>query len=398
MDDRENGGSGFGPSAHRETPERSSKLVQRSADPPGHHETRTLEFPTDRSHGTLYIGDAVSLAEHFMQAHGERDLLPIEILDARGRITIENNKHVLLESGAQAPDLSHLRNLSSDALWGVSTGKGSAGLTDIELGDLAGLMGLQYLNLYVPEVTDAGMAQLAGMVNLKSLTLVGAWRITDSGIGSIARIKGLERLTLYNVTVDDAGLALLADLTRLRWLFLTNSWVTDDGFAHFSRMAGLESLILSFTADWARFADAGFTHLRSATALRHLGLWDTNTSDEGLAHLSQLTGLEGLDLGGDRQRITDSGLAYFRELVDLKSLSLSDTKISDAGLLHLVALTSLEELHLDGTLVTDAGLVHLLGLANLKRLTLTGTSVTEAGLAQLKGLGNLARPIPRGSR
>ena len=66
------------------------------------------------------------------------------------------------------------------------------------------------------------------------------------------------------------------------------------------------------------------------------------------------------------------------------SANLTATEATDADLAHLTGLTTLTDLGLGGTPVTDAGLAHLTGLTGLETLDLRETQVTDAGIASLR--------------
>ena len=76
-------------------------------------------------------------------------------------------------------------------------------------------------------VTDASLAHLAGLTELKSLVLS-------------TTIPGLRTST----RVTDAGLAHLAGLTVLETLGLTARAITDTGLAHLTELPALEQLYL----------------------------------------------------------------------------------------------------------------------------------------------------------
>ena len=129
-------------------------------------------------------------------------------------------------------------------------------------------------------------------------------------------------------------------------------------------------------------------------ALEELRLLDDFTADSevtgaGLAHLTGLTALEELGLGGTQ--VTDAGLAHLAGLTALEELYLRGTQVTDAGLAHLTGLTALEILDLGGTQVTDAGLANLTGLPSLQRLVLYDTDVTAAGLVHFQKMPSLSR-------
>jgi Leucine-rich repeat (LRR) protein len=112
-------------------------------------------------------------------------------------------------------------------------------------------------------------------------------------------------------------------------------------------------------------------------------------TDADLAHLADLTNLEGLYL--NNTKITDAGLVHVGRLTNLKFLGLHTTFVADAGLAHLAGLTKLEELDLSYTQITDAGLVHLRDLTDLRVLEFDGARVTGAGFVHLSRLARLER-------
>jgi hypothetical protein len=80
----------------------------------------------------------------------------------------------------------------------------------------------------------------------------------------------------------------------------------------------------------------------------------THVTDDDLAQLEGLTGLQALNLDG-ASRISDKGLANLQGLTGLQSLSLAYTSVTDAGLKQLKGLSGLHTLNLWGTRVTDQG-------------------------------------------
>ena len=60
-------------------------------------------------------------------------------------------------------------------------------------------------------MTDAGLANLAGLEKLENLTLDGT-RITDAGLTHLCSLKQLVTLSLSNTGITDGGLAHLSVL------------------------------------------------------------------------------------------------------------------------------------------------------------------------------------------
>ena len=111
--------------------------------------------------------------------------------------------------------------------------------------------------------------------------------------------------------------------------------------------------------------------------------------DRELISIGRLSQVWSLRL--DFPPVTDNGLAHLEGLTGLERLYLPFTKVSDAGLVHLKGLTDLRQLSLRGDAITDEGLTHLKELTNLEFLDLDKTRVNGKGLAQLKALKRLAR-------
>lgn len=137
--------------------------------------------------------------------------------------------------------------------------------------------------------------------------------------------------------------------------------------------------------------DAVLTH-RKGTCVKELYFWRRQVAAPCLRHLAELTTLERLELsgGGGTDAVTDAGMVHLAELKSLRYLDLSHNRaLTDEGLAQLAGLTGLEELVLKATHVTDSGLAYLRGLTALRKLNLSFTEVSDAGLVHLAGLTHL---------
>jgi len=154
--------------------------------------------------------------------------------------------------------------------------------------------------------------------------------------------------------------------------------------------------------DRAAINDNDLKHVGKLTGLRHLTLPQTfrwrnpplpNVTNEGLKHLSGLTNIRRLDLGGCVM-IEDSSLAHFSRYTSLEVLDLSVTQVTGTGLAHLANATRLKTLVLSDA-VTDEGLRPLLQLPSLEgELKIGGrwgTNVTDKGLAYLRNLHRIKK-------
>lgn len=111
----------------------------------------------------------------------------------------------------------------------VSFISGADKITDAELANLAALSDQVFaLNLAGTKVTDAGLASLAKLPNLRILHLEKT-AVSDAGLAHLKGLNGLEYLNLYGTQVTDAGLSQLEGLKNLKHVYLWQSKVTDDG-------------------------------------------------------------------------------------------------------------------------------------------------------------------------
>lgn len=86
------------------------------------------------------------------------------------------------------------------------------------------------LDLARSQVTDAGLAKLAGMKQLKELRLDNTG-ISDAGLEHLKGLASLEYLNVYGSKVTDAGIQKLAGLSNLKALYVWQTGVTKAGVA-----------------------------------------------------------------------------------------------------------------------------------------------------------------------
>ena len=169
------------------------------------------------------------------------------------------------------------------------------------------------------------------------------------------------------------------------------------------------------SADFSRveMSDMLAEELAKVDSLTQLVIRQSSMTEAGWASLSQLQGLQNLDLRecpiGDQQLITlttsmlklrsvrlngklgncdvtDAGTEFLKNQGQLKLLALDGVKISSRTVAQIENCKSLSELYLAGTMVDDAGLGSLSQLSELKKLRLAQTEVSSAGLASVAGL------------
>jgi hypothetical protein len=161
------------------------------------------------------------------------------------------------------------------------------------------LPGVTWLLLHEAQVTDDSLAAIESLGALEELHLVHASELTDAGLAYLAKLKNLKILFVDapgNTNLTNAGLENLARLDRLRelHLWLAPGAITDAGLAHIAACTGLEQL----TVFDGRFTDTGLNHLGSMVNLKelHLPFSESSFTERGMARLKGLTNLVVVDL------------------------------------------------------------------------------------------------------
>ena len=88
------------------------------------------------------------------------------------------------------------------------------------------------------------MAKIAGMTGLESLNL-GGTSVTDAGLVHVKRLVNLQCLLLWETKVSDAGMIQLPGLTKLQRLYLHSTNLTDAGLSaplHDDAIAGVDAV------------------------------------------------------------------------------------------------------------------------------------------------------------
>ncbi len=195
--------------------------------------------------------------------------------------------------------------------------------------------------------------------------------------------------SLSCIGLTDEGARRIAeehpDLARLR--ACNADKLTDEGMAALCSLEGLEELDLS---GLLRVTPPGLGALSRLPQLRSLALWDVRVDDRAADALSELKGLRRIELCG--ASITGQGLASLTRLPELSALHLSRCfQLGTAALSLLSELPRLRELRIDGCPDCDEGsLASLEALQELERLDLSQTAVTDEDLEQLWRLPLLA--------
>ena len=289
---------------------------------------------------------------------------------------------------------------------------GNRQVTDAGLAPLAGCQHLEEAWLNGSAVTEAGLAHLHA-ANLRGLHIDGL-PVTNAGLARFAAARNLTELNVSKTRVTAAGLAGL-DCPNLTKLWAFGLAIGDADVAAVARWTKLEHLSLSRT----KVTDAGLPRLAGLTALRTLHLAGTDVTANGVKKLAaalpacQIEWAGGviephpaadpdraaadwvLASGGavrvngqdrDLRAAADLPAGLFR----LTGVNLeANPKADDAGLARFQSCRHLQVLDLRKTGVTDIGLAHLKEVADLRVLYLADTRVSNAGLATFRACTKL---------
>jgi hypothetical protein len=178
-------------------------------------------------------------------------------------------------------------------------------------------------------------------------------RIGDEQLSQLTLFPNLRDLRVIDCPVTPAGLQKLRDLGRLRSLWLGGDRIDDRAAASVAALAGLEQLVLDYTA----------------------------VGDEGLAKLTGCSRLRELSLAGTQ--ITNDGLRAALEMRELESLNLDRTAISEVGLVHLTRHDRLKQLSLLNTQLTDDSADVLSRFELETPLKVSGKNISSDGLRRI---------------
>ena len=219
----------------------------------------------------------------------------------------------------------------------------------------------------IDSIDDDGLKALS---SASKLTLLRCWgecrKVSDAGFAHIAHLSHLGEFELVGSTVTNAGLAHLSQLHELRSLALFRC-KSITSLQPISSLANLRDLGLGFCS----INDVGLQHTCRLTQLQTLYLHENPITDACLAHPKPLKTLSDLWIG--RCRLRGPGLVHIASLPLRKLFLGGNTEIGDSSLALLKPLSeTLLVLGLCSTKVTDVGLPLLSGMHKLHALAIWG--------------------------
>lgn len=149
----------------------------------------------------------------------------------------------------------------------------------------------------------------------------GATKINDETLNKVRDLNLELNLVLNECAITDAGLAKLQGMPNVRWLQLRSTKITNDGVKYLKGM-DLETVDLSVT----KVDDAGLATMVASDFpnLKDMAIEGTGITDAGLAHLGDFKSLEFLSIAGTN--VSKDGLSKLRaKLPNLMILGGDDT-------------------------------------------------------------------------
>lgn len=240
-------------------------------------------------------------------------------------------------------------------------------------------------------VTDAGLANLAPLKNLRQL-YVSSPHVTDAGVEHIARIKSLREVTLHGTKVTGAAARRLAELLPHAVVYWGRG---HDGYpdlrfppgrqAHGSEPRTTpteppgEDRGLRREDEVDRSPSEDFDGFRTPTvSAQYLGM--DVLDEEFEAWIRERPDLRALSLWAEDFPMV--ALRHLQLIPEVKALHLQDG-IEDDGFTYLEPLKNLRALHIESSHVTDAALDRIAKISSLREVRFSDTKVTAAGARRL---------------
>jgi Leucine-rich repeat (LRR) protein len=261
-------------------------------------------------------------------------------------------------------------------------------VSDSDLLALAQIPTITKLDLAETRITDLGFQHLKKLPAVTDVNLYYAELLGDEALAAMKTWKNLKTLNARGTKITDAGLANLAGLP-IESIDVGYSLFTDGGFEHLAALPKLTSIAVGGN----KVTDVGLNTLRTMPNLISVdlsgaqrtdsGLWAATVTDRGLESLARLPKLQRLNLHG--AKITDAGAGQLRTLQELRELNLGATQLSAKGLGFLAELGKLEKLSLPGlTKLDDEAIPVLAAMKSLRWLDITDTKITPEGAERLR--------------
>ena len=224
---------------------------------------------------------------------------------------------------------------------------------------------LESLNIISTKFNDDWMPPLAKLTNLKVLRFTNNGKLTDAGMAQLAGLTKLENFSFVGTQMTGKAYARFEGFTKLTRVSHRGSSIDDEGLRQLcDHLPNLESLSLAH----AKFTDAGAPHLAKLTKLKGLELGTSKATPQALKHIAKLP-LEYLQLGEGFE--SGAAIAFIKDLATLRRLTLTNAQtLTDADLVALAGLTQLTHLEIGKMPLPDERIPALKPFAFLKSMRL----------------------------
>ena len=224
---------------------------------------------------------------------------------------------------------------------------------------------LESLNIISTKFNDDWVAPIGKLTNLKVLRFTNNGKLTDAGMAQLAGLTKLENFSFVGTQMTGKAYARFEGFTKLTRVSHRGSSIDDEGLRQLcDHLPNLESLSLAH----AKFTDAGAPHLAKLTKLKGLEVGAAKATPQALKHIAKLP-LEYLQLGEGFE--SGAAIAFIKDIATLRRLTLTNPQAStDADLLALARLTQLTHLEIGRMPLPDERLAVLKPFAFLKTMRL----------------------------
>ena len=224
---------------------------------------------------------------------------------------------------------------------------------------------LESLNIISTKFNDDWMPPLAKLTNLKVLRFTNNGKLTDAGMAQLAGLTKLENFSFVGTQMTGKAYARFEGFTKLTRVSHRGSSIDDEGLRQLcDHLPNLESLSLAH----AKFTDVGAPHLAKLTKLKGLELGTSKATPQALKHIAKLP-LEYLQLGEGFE--SGAAIAFIKDLATLRRLTLTNAQtLTDADLVALAGLTQLTHLEIGKMPLPDERIPALKPFAFLKSMRL----------------------------
>ena len=242
---------------------------------------------------------------------------------------------------------------------------------------------LESLNIIATKFNDAWMPNIGKLTRLKTLRFTNNGKLSDAGMAQLAGLKDLEQFSFVGTQITGRAYAKFEGFTKLARVSHRGSSIDDEGLKQLcDHLPNLENISLAH----AKFTDAAAPNLAKLTKLKGLELGTMNATPQTLKHITKLP-LEYLQLGEGFD--SPESIPFIKDISTLRRLTFTNTKpLTDADLKVVAGMKQLEQLELGKIELSDARLAFFKDFAFLKSMRLVPvkepfTPETEAKIKAL---------------